>query len=139
MGDAAHVKGRLQHVPVRALVGGHDRARRDPGACELDAFGLAQEGPRQGAAAALTQRHDDAAPAAAVGEQTPIDAPLAQVGRPDMSAERRPVDLNFAAERRVAGLGKATSASRAAFRYIPSSLPTFPCRSRPDGEVADMA
>jgi hypothetical protein len=56
MGDAAHVEGRLQQVPVRTLVGRHDRARRDPRPREVDAFGLAQEGTRQGAAAALAQR-----------------------------------------------------------------------------------
>ena len=53
---------------------------RDPFPREVDALGLAQEGPGQRSPAALPQDDDDAPFAAAVPEQAAIDPVLPRVG-----------------------------------------------------------
>lgn len=83
---------------MRNLISGDDTAGCDPLTGEVHAQGLPQERPRQCPTAALPQDDHHAALAAAIAQSPPVDPLLAQVGRPDMSFERRPIDLALALE-----------------------------------------
>lgn len=108
MVDAAHVIGRVQRIPARALIGVNDRPRRDMLADQRDSSALARHNERQRAAHALASDNHDLALAGLRFRRAPIDSLRLLVGRLYVAAGVHAVDFDFAGQLwlvRVVNLG----------------------------------